>query len=146
MPGRDAAQDVDGVEVMRHEEELRPERSQAVAGSVRFRKEVDERVDRQIVPRNIEQADVERLAVAGDDSGEIETLPDGCVSIPVFEEQLVVTKRLVVRERVLIRKRTVVEEREIEATLRRERLEIEADERIADRVHDDRSGGADPME
>ena len=31
------------------------------------------------------------------DSGEVETLPDGSISIPVFEEQLVITKRLVVR-------------------------------------------------
>lgn len=57
----------------------------------------------------------------------METLPDGSVSIPVLEEELVVSKRMVVRERIIIRKRTVSEEQPIEAELRRERLEIDSD-------------------
>jgi len=44
-------------------------------------------------------------ATAGDyDSGEIEYLDDGSVSIPIIDEELVVYKRLVVRERVIVRK------------------------------------------
>ena len=45
------------------------------------------------------------------DSGEVEVLPDGSVSIPVFQEELVIEKRLVVRERVIVRKHTVTEDR-----------------------------------
>jgi stress response protein YsnF len=64
----------------------------------------------------------------------VETLPDGSVSIPVFEEQIVVTKRLVVRERVIVRKHTVYEDHVVTADLRRERLEVVADAGVV--VHD----------
>ncbi|MCU1691115.1 MAG: hypothetical protein JWM64_206 [Frankiales bacterium] len=96
-------------------------------GSVRARKEVDvERVE-QVVPRGVEHADVERVGVLEGDSGQVETLPDGSLSIPVFEEQIVVEKRLVVRERVVLRKHTVYEEHRVQADLKRERLEVETE-------------------
>ena len=89
------------------------------------------------VERGTEHAQTEVLAVddAEADSGEVLTLPDGSLSIPVFEEQIVVTKRLVVRERVVIRKHTVYEEHLVEADLKRERLEVEAEGNAV--VHDD---------
>ena len=126
------------VEVVRSEEELRVGTEDVEVGRVRARKVVDhERVER-VVPRDTEYADVERAPVDGaTDSGEVETLPDGSISIPVFEERLVVEKRLVVRERVIIRKYRVTEEHRIEADLRRERLEVEADDAIADRMRRD---------
>lgn len=58
------------------------------------------------------------------DSGEVEYLPDGSISIPIIEEELVVTKRLVVRERIIIRKEHDVRHQRIEAELRREVLEF----------------------
>jgi stress response protein YsnF len=61
----------------------------------------------------------------GFDSGEIETLPDGSISIPVLEEELVVTKRVIVRERIIVRRNVVTERRRIDAELRRERVEFE---------------------
>ena len=128
------------IEVVRSEEELRVETLATEAGSIRVRKDIEETVDRRIVPRGIEHADIERIVVDGDDSGEIETLADGCVSIPVFEEEIVVTKRLVVRERILIRKRTVTEDHEIEATLRREHVEVDVDGDVTGRVHLDDDG------
>jgi len=82
----------------------------------------------------VEHAEFEREAPLEGDSGEVEVLPDGSVSIPVFEEELVIEKRLVVRERVIVRKHTVTEEHLVEADLRRERVEVEADSEIADRV------------
>ena len=80
---------------------------------------------------------MERLSVvdAEMDSGQVETLADGSLSIPVFEEQIVVTKRLVVRERVVIRKHTVFEDHVVTADLRRERLEVEADGDVV--IHDE---------
>lgn len=96
-------------------------------GSVRARKEIDvERVE-QVVPRGTEHADLERVAALDGDSGQVETLEDGSISIPVFEEQIVVEKRLVVRERVVLRKHTVYEEHKVTAELRRERLEVDTD-------------------
>ena len=50
------------------------------------------------MPRDVEHVDTnERIAAEEGDSGEVELLDDGSVSIPVFEEVLIVTKRLVVR-------------------------------------------------
>ncbi len=118
----------EGGSVVLHEEELRVEKTPYQAGSITARKRVDtERVE-TVVPREFEEtSDVERVAVVESDSGEIETLPDGSVSIPVFEEELVITKRMVVRERVIIRKRTITEHHRVEADLLRERVEVEAD-------------------
>src|SRR3954466_4806235 len=69
-------------------------------GRVRVKKHVETYPVEEVVPRNIEEADTERIEAADGDSGEVERLEDGSVSIPVFEEVLVVTKRLVVRERI----------------------------------------------
>ena len=113
--------------LVRHEEELSIAKERYEAGSVRARKTVETEQLAEVVPRDFEEAELERAPAAENDSGRIETLPDGSVSIPIFEEELVVTKRTVVRERVIIRKRTVTEQHRIEAELRRERIEIEAD-------------------
>ena len=117
----------DELRVQRNEEELVAGTREREVGGVRVRKRVaSERVER-VVPRETERAEVERDGAYEHDSGEIETLPDGSVSVPVFEEELVVTKRLVVRERVIVRKRTVTETVRIEDEVRKERVELEGD-------------------
>ena len=60
-------------------------------------------------------------------------MPDGSLSIPVFEERLVVEKRLVVRERIIIRKHTVRGAART-ADLHKERVEVELEDTVADRV------------
>lgn len=117
----------DGGVVIRHEEQLEVGTRDVALGSVGVSKTVEtERFD-QVVPRDIEHADTERVAVAEGvaDSGEIETLPDGSISVPVFEERVVVTKELVVRERIIVRKHTVSEQYRVEADLRTEHVEID---------------------
>jgi len=102
------------------------------------RRVVDVERAETVVPVGTEHADLERHPVTEADSGEVEVLADGSVSIPVFQEELVIEKRLVVRERVIVRKRTVTEDRLVEADLRRERVEIDVDPEVADRVtHED---------
>ena len=99
----------DDAEVIRQEEELAVGTRTTEAGSVRVRKQVETYPIEKRIERSSERltgAD-ERVAAAEGDSGEVETLTDGSVCIPVFEEELVVTKRVVVRERVIIRKATV---------------------------------------
>ena len=109
------------------EERLRVGTVTEETGRLRAVKRVDtELVERQ-VPRGVEHADVQREEGLQGDSGEIETLEDGSLSIPVFEEQIVVEKRLVVRERIIIRKHTVYEDQVISAEVRRERLELETE-------------------
>ena len=98
------------------------------SGRVKVRKHVETYPVEEVVPRSIEHADTsERVAATEGDSGEVETLEDGSVSIPIFEEVLVVTKRLVVRERVIVRKRTVVDEYRLQTDLRREHATVETD-------------------
>lgn len=56
---------------------------------------------------------------------EIERLPDGSVSIPVLEEELVVQRTRRVRERLIVRRKVERREERIEADLRRERVDVE---------------------
>ena len=103
-------------------------------GKVRAVKHIDTEHVTQDVSRGVEQAEVDRTGPTEGDSGQVETLPDGSLSIPVFEEQIVVEKRLVVRERIIVRKHTVYEEQQVSAELRRERVELvtEGDVRVID--------------
>ena len=61
------------------------------------------------------------------DSGEVEFLPDGSISIPVIEEELVVSKRRVVRERIIVRKDSQVVHERVDQELLKERIDITAD-------------------
>jgi uncharacterized protein (TIGR02271 family) len=118
----------DSTSFVRHEEELRVGTTPIEVGAVRARKQVETERFADNVPRDVEHAEVEQSGPLENDSGEIETLPDGSVSIPVFEEEVVVTKRVVVRERVIIRKTTTTEHRRVEADVRKERLEVDVEE------------------
>jgi uncharacterized protein (TIGR02271 family) len=124
----------DATEVIRSEDELTLATRAREAGRVGVRKTVDVERAETVVPVDSEHADFERHPAGEADSGEVEVLPDGSISVPVFEEELVIQKRLVVRERVIVRKHTVTEDRLVEADLRRERVEVEVDPEIADRV------------
>jgi uncharacterized protein (TIGR02271 family) len=112
---------------VRHEEELELGKETYEAGSVRARKRVETEQVERLEPRSVEYGDFERAPASDSDSGEIETLEDGSISIPLFEERLVVSKELFVRERVILRKRTVTEQHRVEAELRKEQIEVEGD-------------------
>lgn len=114
-------------EVVVSEERLTTGTVTETAGSVRARKHVETQPYSEQVQRGTEHAEVETHPVLEEDSGQVLTLEDGSVSIPVFEEQVVVTKRLVVRERVVLRKHTVYEQHTVTADLRREHLEVTSD-------------------
>ena len=117
-----------GDSVVRHEEELEVGTRPVDTGEVRVRKQVETEHVEEVVPRRREHFDdVEHVAANEGDSGEVETLPDGSISIPILEEELVISKRTVVRERVIVRKRTETEHRRVDAELRKERVEIDSD-------------------
>jgi stress response protein YsnF len=116
---RDEAAASEGASVLRHEEELG-----VTAGTreraVRASKHVESEQVSEIVPRSVEHYDeIERAVPNAEDSGEVELLPDGSVSIPILEEELVIEKRIVVRERVVVRKRTETRHERVEAELRK---------------------------
>lgn len=85
---------------------------------------------REDLPTDFEQLVQQRVPVGEDDSGEIETLPDGSLSIPLYEEELVVTKRSILRERIIVRKEISARTQRVEAELRREHVEIDADDGV----------------
>jgi stress response protein YsnF len=116
-----------GASLTRHEQELHVGTSSETVGSVVVHKTVESEPVSDLVDRDVEEADAIRVPPDDQDSGEIVTLPDGSVSVPVFEEELVVTKRLVVRERIVIQKRRVTEVERVEGDLLRERIEVEGD-------------------
>ncbi|WP_322921019.1 YsnF/AvaK domain-containing protein [Nocardioides renjunii] len=131
--------DPGSAETVLHEERAVTGTETVDAGSVRVRKHVETHPVEYSVPRDVEHVDTsERISVAEGDSGEVEVLEDGSVSIPVFEEVLVVTKRLVVRERVIVRKHTVVDEYQLQTELRREHISVDADDSVD--LVDNRSG------
>ena len=127
--------DVDDLTVVRHEERLVAGAVEREAGKVRIRKELEQVGYDQLIPYAVEHAEVERVPPNPDDTGDIETLADGTVSIPVLEEQLVIQKRLVVTERLLVRKRVETREQRVTADLTREVVSVDVDEAVDDRVH-----------
>lgn len=130
-PGPGRQQDERGKEspsLVRHEEEARIGKEWREAGRVRAIKSWETHEVTEDVPRRTEVVEgMERQPVQGEDSGEVETLPDGSISIPVFEEELVVSRRLVVKERVIVRKHEEVREETVRAELGRERIEIQTE-------------------
>ena len=114
-------EDHDG-DLVAHEEQLRVDKRWEGVGHARFRTEVERKRVRADYPRRVERLAQERVPPNPNDSGEIETLPDGSISVPLFEEELVVTRRPILRERVIIRKEEVTEWQRVEEELRRERI------------------------
>jgi len=126
--GRPASTAAGEDSVVRYEEEPRVDIRTVPAGSVRARREVTSRHVRERHARHLEQLAHERVPVEEGDSGEVELLADGSVSVPLFEEELVVERRQVLRERVIIRKELVTEWQTVEVNLRREHVAFETDE------------------
>jgi uncharacterized protein (TIGR02271 family) len=126
---------------VRHEEELLVSAQPVDAGHVRIHKTVESQPVSERVGSLVEAFDqVDRAPAEPGDSGEVETLPDGSISIPILEEQLVITKRLVVRERIIVRKTVTTLHHVVEADLRSERVNIEGDVTEGDGAPD--GGGA----
>ena len=95
-------------------------------GEVEVRTEVDEIPGRLEVDAYREEVQIDHEPVGTvvserDDPWE----EDGVLVVPVYEEQLVVTRRLVLRERLRIRRVGTTERQLFQDTLRRERLVIE---------------------
>jgi uncharacterized protein (TIGR02271 family) len=112
-------------DVTRAEEELDVGVEPARRGVVRVRKRGETEEVAAVYGRAVEQVEgIESSPAEAGDSGEVEVLADGSVSIPIFEERLVVTKQVVVRERLIVRKRTVTETQLVQESLRRERVVV----------------------
>ncbi len=115
-------------------------------GFLRASKRVETVRVEEAVAQDREALDLERLPAAADDPGGVLTLEDGGISIPVYEEEVIVTRRVVLKERVVIRKRVETHTVPVSTEVRRERVEIDVDREIEDRVRivgEERPGAAD---
>lgn len=108
------------------EEQLVAHKDLREMGTVEVRTEIDE------VPGRLEvDAYREEVVVEHETVGQVVSErdkpweEDGVLVIPIYEEQLVVTKRLVLRERMRVRRVATTERQLFQDTLRRERLVVE---------------------
>ncbi len=108
------------------EEELVAKKEQRDVGEIIVRTAIDTVPGRLEVDALREEVAVEHEPVAQVVSERQEPWEqDGVLIIPVYEEQLVVTKRLILRERVRVRRIQTTERQLFEDTLRRDHLIIE---------------------
>jgi hypothetical protein len=126
----DGPEAVGGRELTRSEEELEVRLRERVYGSARLSTRVEMEEVSQSVPVFADFVEVDEHEVTDPlaDSGQIETTPDGDVSVPVMAERLVVTKEQVVVRRVILRReRRQVGEETVGDVLRREVIDLEVD-------------------
>jgi uncharacterized protein (TIGR02271 family) len=108
------------------EEQLVAHKDMREVGQVQIRTEVEEVPGRLEVEAFREEVEVEHVPV-----GQVVTEKvapweeDGVLIVPVYEEQLVLTKRLVLREHLRVRRVETSERQLFEDTLKRERLVVE---------------------
>jgi uncharacterized protein (TIGR02271 family) len=110
--------------VTRSEEELSFDKRPVPAGEVEVRKTVETEHVREPVTRTREEVTIERHAVEGQRSGDVEIGEDE-IRVPVVEEEVIVEKRPVVKEEIVVKKQAVADERTIEADVRRERVDVD---------------------
>jgi uncharacterized protein (TIGR02271 family) len=108
------------------EEELVAHKELREVGAAEIRKQIEEVPGRLEVEAFREEVEVEHVPVGRVVTERAEPYEeDGVLVVPVYEEQLVVTKRLVLREQLRIRRVGTTETQLFEDTLRRERVTVE---------------------
>lgn len=105
------------------EEQLAVGKREREAGQVEIGKRVETEHVRQSVPVSHEEVTIERRPIDGMHAAGAE-IREEHLSVPVRAEEVVAEKRVVPREEIVARKHQVVEEQAVDATLRREEVEI----------------------
>jgi uncharacterized protein (TIGR02271 family) len=130
----DAAMRTDASDVeriTRAEEELRVGTRQVQAGEVVVGKHVETEHVTTPVQRRVEHVRIERRPV-NDATGTAE-LREGEIRVPIMEEEVIVEKRPVVKEEIVVSREVATETEQVEADVRRERVDISGDEELVDR-------------
>lgn len=108
------------------EERLVADTTERQLGTVRIRTVPEETTGRLEVAAERDEVFVEHVPVGSIVSERREPWDDdGTLVIPVYEEQLVVSKRLILREEIRVRRTPTTDVQIVEDTLRRDRLVIE---------------------
>lgn len=110
------------------EEEMRVAKRERDAGEVDIHKRVETEHLSKKVPVSHEEVEVERRPVSGAAVRTGDISKDE-VRIPLKAEEVVVEKRVVPKEEVVISKKTVTGEQQVEADLKRERLDVDRKKR-----------------
>jgi photosynthetic reaction center H subunit len=108
----------------RVEEELAIGKRPVQAGEATVRKTVETEHVRQPVTKVREEVEIERRPVEGMTAGQAE-IAEGEIRVPIMEEEVVVDKRPVVKEEVVVKKKAVEETEQVEAELRKERIDVD---------------------
>ena len=125
--------------VTRSEEELALGKRAVEAGEATVRKTVETERVRESVPLTREEVEIERRPIdPGMAAGDVEIGEDE-IRVPLMEEQVVAEKRVVPKEEVVVKKRAVEETQEVEAELKKERIDADgsATRRRSERKRDD---------
>jgi uncharacterized protein (TIGR02271 family) len=108
------------------EEELVVQRKMREIGEAHIRTRIEEVPARLEVEATAEEVEVEHVPVGQVVSKRVDPYEDGDVLVvPIYEEQLVVTRRLLLREELRIRRVATTQHLLFEDTLRKERVEVE---------------------
>lgn len=107
------------------EEEMRVGKRQTQAGVAEVHKSVDTEHVSKRVPVAHEDVSIERRAISPGDDTRPARIGEDEVRIPLSAEEAVIEKRTVPKEEVVIRKTTVQGEQEVEADLRKERVDVD---------------------
>jgi uncharacterized protein (TIGR02271 family) len=114
------------------EEQLAVGKRRVPAGEAAIRKEVETEHVRRTVPVEREEIVVERRPLSADANTDVRIGEDE-IRVPLTREEVVAEKRAVPVEEVVLKKRVVTEDQEVEADLRRERVDERALDNVADR-------------
>ncbi len=118
------------------EEQLDVGKRQVKAGEVDVRKTVETEHVQEQVPLVREEVSVERRPLSAEEGANAAIGDDAEIRIPVMREEAVVGKRAVAREEIIIRKQPRTEMRNVEADVRRERLDVEGGENLTRNARD----------
>jgi uncharacterized protein (TIGR02271 family) len=117
------------VRLTRSEEELEVRKHEVEAGDINISKHVETEHVRRPVTRTHDEVEIDRHPVSGMRAGEAEFREEEH-HIPLREEEIEVRKHPEVKEEVVVKTHPVTEEEDIEADLRKEKLDIEEHGRV----------------
>ncbi|MGI8509079.1 MAG: YsnF/AvaK domain-containing protein [Gemmatimonadaceae bacterium] len=138
--GKQTGKGMQGEQTMtRSEEELVIGKRQVQAGEVDLKKTVETEHVKKTVPLVHEEIEVERHAVSGDASARNVEIGEQDIHIQLSAEEAVVNKRVVAKEEVVVKKHAVEGAKNVEADIRKERIDIDKEGRGKDAKGVDRN-------
>jgi uncharacterized protein (TIGR02271 family) len=126
----------------RSEEELEVTKREIETGDVELTKRVETEHVTRPVTRTHEEVEVERRPAHGMQAGEAEFREEK-LRVPIHDEEIEVRKRPEVKEEVIVKTHPVTEEEDVEADLRKERIDVEKHGNVEERSRTDERGRLD---